>query len=320
MGKITLKSIADELGINPAVVTRVMKNKVTAVQVSAETKARILSMAIEKGWRGNDNIGVLVPESILSYEYYYNAFVAGVFTKANAFGIGIMSGFFPDKSSCGKLPDFLKYRNVSGVIFLHRTTEKMTSFLEVERLPYVVCNPESAHIVEDCVMFEGRETTTELLMRLKAQGYRRFILCSYGGSQYARDRIDCFDQFISTNNCCGRKINPESTEVGTEMEREVAVADSGTVFIVDSRFHTIKCLELFAKHGKKVMDDVGLVGHHTLAELHEPKLSTVKYPIAEIGAEAVSMIREKWKTGHRPLRRRLIKGQIFLNMKTKVCE
>jgi DNA-binding LacI/PurR family transcriptional regulator len=163
----------------------------------------------------------------------------------------------------------------------------------------------------------------ELLSHLLFQGYTRPLLISSLDEpfpNYFKQELACFNEFMSENKLEGKiLLEKEKGRTGLleELDDEVKNAASQTVFIADSRFLTIKLLELFYANGKNMPRDAGLVGSHIIADYTEPKLTAKRISFYNFGETAVDMIDKIWKNKNNPLDNVMQESRIMKNGSTQ---
>lgn len=317
-GKITLKSIADEVGVTPSVVSRVMRNNSSTIAIGQQTKQKILDLAIEKGIRLNNNIAVFIPGFHPSNESYFYSFLAGVMLQANKYNFGVFceKNNSSDQKSDSSIPDFLLKKEVNAGIFFNNIPNTFKDYFESERIPFVIANPVQEVPGENSVVFDDYGTMQKLLKHLEKQDYRSYYMISYAPeSSYVRSRIACFNEFIRDASYTGRVITSESDAL-TEIPSLVKSSTPETVFIADARLYTMKILEHIALCGKKLPEDIGLVGSPLLADFYRPKLTTVTNPNFEMGAACIDMVSNIWDKKNQPCNNVIIKGELIINGST----
>jgi LacI family transcriptional regulator len=314
--KITLKDIAEKAGASISVVSRTLRNKPTSVLISEETKSKILETAIEMGWRRNNNIGIIVPGNVSSSDYYFLPCLAGMFHEANKYGNGI---FIEEYSSSDtdkiEIPEFISQKEISGVVLMHTVPQNIREYLEREKIPFIVVNPLEP-CDKNCIVLDDYGLFMDLLLHLKNCGYKDYYYISYDtGSNYTREAVSAFDNFIAENKFSGKKLLGQEdfvSEIQQEVSSLIKNAFPEMVFISEARFWTVKLLELFMLHGKSCPNNAGLVGHPSIAEVYIPRLTTIKQPFFEMGKSAIQMVNDLWDNKNHPINHLVLKGELII--------
>ena len=316
--KITFTSIARELGVTTSVVSRVMKNNSTTISIGRETKKKILTMAWERGLQLNRNIG-LIASGRDEISTFYPPAAAGILERCGELGFGIFSGHYKEESNA-EIPEFLLKRSIGGIISFDNIPKKIKAFLAEENIPCVVMNPSINPLSEDCILFNDYENMMELLLYLSEKRYKSYIYISSDSRiHYSQMVMKSFSDFLKKGSFEGQILTSTPSrelEILALLEKLVRNSTSDTVFITPARFFTMKILEFFSKHGKRLPKDGGVVGCSLLADYYIPKLTTIYYPFYEMGVTAVDMLKDKWKTRQFNIKSRIILGRLIKNEST----
>jgi len=314
--KVTLKTIADDVGVSISVVSRVLNNKKKIVPITPQTKKRILESAIKHDLRINNNIGIFIPETIMDSDFIHYPFVAGVFSQAHEYDYGVFCTAFNDDITEADIPEFLEDRKVSGVIFIGKISPVIASFLENNMIPYVLADISGKPETKNCISIDYYGTTLALLNHLKENGYREYIFVNNiedVPSAFEQIEFNCFKQFLDENSFEGDILYYQNglDDYLQVISQKIKDSTQETVFITESRLFTIEILKLFSLQEKTVFRDVGLVGSNLLSEYTIPKLMSVKYDFNKIGEKSVIMMREILENKHKPIRKEIIIGKVI---------
>jgi DNA-binding LacI/PurR family transcriptional regulator len=162
----------------------------------------------------------------------------------------------------------------------------------------------------------------ELLDHLSSQKYTNFIMLSSLKKplpNYFTQEMECFKDFLNDNGFKGNILleKDDKAKLLKEIDKEVKDAASETVFIADSRYLTIKLLELFYAHGKNMPNDAGMVGNNLIANFTEPKLTTRKISFYDLGGATVDMMNKLWSNNNKPMGNWELDSQIIINDSTR---
>ncbi len=314
--KVTLKTIADDVGVSISVVSRVLNNKKKIVSITPQTKKRILESAIKHDLRMNSNIGIFIPDIIMDCDFIHYPFVAGVFSQAHKLDYGVFCSAFSDAITEADIPAFLSNRKVSGVIFISEISPVIASFLENNMIPYVLADISGKPETENCISIDYYGTTLALLDYLKENAYREYIFVNnVQGEPSAFEQIEfnCFKQFLHENRFKGDILYYRGgwDDYVQAISQKIKDSTPETVFITESRQFTIEILKLLAQQNKIVFQDVGLVGSNLLSEYTVPRLISVKYDFNKIGEDAIMMMHKILENKHKPVKKEIIAGEII---------
>lgn len=314
--KVTLKTIADDVGVSISVVSRILNNKKKIVSITPQTKRRVLESAIKHGLRMNNNIGIFIPDTIMGSDFIHYPFVAGVFSQAHKLDYGVFCSAFNDDIIKSDIPAFLTNRKVSGVIFISKISPVIASFLENNMIPYVLADISGRPQTENCISIDYYGTTLALLDYLKENGYREYIFVNNiqeKPSAFEQIEFNCFKQFLHENLFKGDILYYQGgwDDYIKAISQKVKESSPETVFITESRQFTIEILKILAQQNKIVFKDVGLVGNNLLSEYTFPKLISVKYDFNEIGKDAVMMMHRILENKHKPVSKEIVVGEVI---------
>lgn len=318
--KVTLKEIAEKVDVSISVVSRTLRNKSTSLPISQVTKNKILDVATEMGWRRNSNIGVIIPKAVTVNKSYYLQYMDGVFQEANRQGNGIFTAFYDPDDGCDfELPGFMLQKEIAGAIYLHAVPDVAKSYMESERIPYVVAEPGN-ELVENCIIPDDYSLFEDLLNKMLKQGYKHFYYVSiHTETTYTENVCNCLNHYIDSKRFDGTILlqnKSNKNETLESLHQAVKNGSKDTVFISESRYWTMKLLELFTLYGKRFPDDGGIVGNHWLADIYNPPLSTIVPPIQDMAKAAVDMINRLWANKNQPLKAVKLKGTVVIKEST----
>lgn len=317
MTDITFTSLAQELGVTPSVVSRVMKNNSTTISIGKTTKKKILEMAWERGLQLSQSIGIIAPALEEINTFFYPA-AAGLLDRCAQLGFGIFSARLSLENS--DIPDFLLNRKIAGVVSLDNLPEHIRNFLIEEHIPIVVMNPSAGNVENDAILFNDYQNMAALLSYLKQRGYTRYIYISYDNkTHYALTVMKSLSDFLSKESFDSELLlskDDDEAELMPALEKLIKNSDARTVFITPGRFFTIKILEFFSKYGKTAPKNGGIAGSNMLADYYKPKLTTIHYPFYKMGIAAIDMMKKKWDSRNFNLKSTTISATLFKNEST----
>ena len=314
--KVTLKTIADDVGVSISVVSRVLNNKKKRISITPQTKRRILESAINHNLRINNNIGIFIPDSIMNYDLIHYPFVAGVFSQAHEYGYGVFCTSFSDNMTIKDIPGFLEERKVSGVIFVGEISGVITDFLTENMIPYVLADISGKPEPENCISIDYYGTTLALLNYLKSQGYREYIFVNNlesNTSAFTQIEFNCFEQFLADNSYQGEILynRNDMDDCLKRLSGKIENSTPQTALIAESRLLTVEILKLLSLHNKVPFKDIGLVGNNLLSEYTIPRLISVKYDFHNIGEKTVVIMHKILENKHKPMQKEIVAGKIL---------
>lgn len=303
---ITLKALAEELGLNASTVSRVLNDPEgpDSKWASPDTKQRIFALAKERGYRKNpyaaslrtaksNMIGVMVPRL---QDYVLATIYEGIDEAASEHGyFTVVSNSLDDAAAHRTKAEELLDRRADGLVlgdalfedpYLDELTDRGVPFTLVSRRspghPSVTCDDHTG----------GRMVAEHLV----ATGRRTFGLIA--GDPRASTSIDRSAGFLETLAEHGITVDPAlvvpggfdapagSRAAATLLERG-PLPDA--VFAVND-FSALGALGTFRRHGVRVPDDMALVGFNDTPLAESVDLTTVRSPMHRMGREGFELL------------------------------
>lgn len=303
----TNADIAKAAGVSPAIVSRIVNND-KKLRVSAETRARVLSIIAELDYTPNiaartlksakSGIIALVVHDLTSS--VYSEIIAGAYVAAHAHGKTVMVGeagaLAQGQSHLGT---WIAGGGVDAVILQGAGTDIDRTLTRAARakVPTVLLqtgNPTASTVVKLDDYAAGRSATQHLLdLGHRAIGFlsvddaRLFSLGRQKGWVSALQDADIAptDEWVSEGG--------NSFATGAEgIEALLAKAPETKAVVVASIVAAIGVLSKLGELGKRVPDDISLIAIHDilLANYLSPPLTVVKMPLRELGIKAVELV------------------------------
>lgn len=315
---VTLKDLANELGIHPSTVSRILHSNsdVARGAASAATAERVRDLARKRGYspdpqatglrtRRTRLIGVIVPrlsDLVLATMY------EGIEESAAGLGYStFVMNSLDDPVQQRRKVDIMLARRVDGLIIgdAHSGSSLLPE-LTARRVPFVLMNRRvSGYPSATCDDVLGGELAAQ---HLWDQCHRNVSVIA--GEPYASTAVDRTAGFLSRWRTLGGVISDDDvvwSRFDTAGGREAAekILSSGkphpTALFAVNDFAAIGAMGALRSHGLSVGRDVAVVGYNDTslaAELPIP-LTSVHSPMLEIGRAAVQLLQGVLK-GERP--------------------
>jgi LacI family transcriptional regulator len=312
----TLKDLARHLDLSPATISLVLNRSPVADAIPEETQQRVFAAARELGYRPNyiavslrsrrtNSIGGLVPEvrdpwaaeivsgsesHLLANDYTY------VLTSHRRSTPQLLEGEF----------ELLTRRAVDGMILL------ATELHEAPLLPAVVISGHTRVKGLSNVVIDHDRAARLALTHLKELGHRRIAL--FRGQPGSSDTEDRARAIFAAAETLGVEIPPQLTlQLSGEGEDQVFAPDAAyqegyafgqklltrrmkfTALFAFDDASAIGAIRAFLDAGLRVPEDVSVVGFDDIqnAAYHNPRLTTVRQPLREMGRIAARVLLER---------------------------
>ena len=315
----TLKDLASHLSLSPATISLVLNHSPVAAAIPDETQQRVFTAARELGYRPNyiavslrskrtNSIGVLVPEVS---DPWAAEIVSGI--ESHLLANDYHSLLTSHRRSTQKLLEddleLLTRRAVDGMILV------ATELHEPPLLPTVVISGHTRVDGLSNVVIDHDRAARLALTHLKDLGHRRIAL--FRGQPGSSDTDDRARAIFKAAASLGVEIPPELTlQLSGADEDEIFTPDAAyqegyafgqkllgrrvtfTALFAFDDASAIGAIRAFLDAGLRVPEDVSVVGFDDIqnAAYHNPRLTTVRQPLREMGRIAAEVLLERINT------------------------
>ncbi|HMA60148.1 MAG TPA: LacI family DNA-binding transcriptional regulator [Halanaerobiales bacterium] len=302
---VTLKDIAEKVGVSESTVSRVLNG---IPKASKETREEIFRVARELNYTPNEvarslvtkktnTIGLIISD--LS-NLYFSMVADGIesVVAQNDYSLII-------STTGGKEAEELKYirifkeKRVDGLIYISgkmpRSCEQALQDLDI---PVVVV---SRHIHSDLpsVHIDNVQESIKAVQYLIDLGHRNIAMISgdYKDIESGALRVKGYKKALENNNI---EFNSDlvfegdfKIDSGIEAMKEILkLKTRPTAVFVSSDEMAVGAIKTIKKAGLKVPDDISIIGfdNNIIARVSDPELTTVGQPESEIGETAMQML------------------------------
>ena len=297
LAKATLAMVAEHAGVSPSTVSRILNG---TAEVSGEKRAAVeravaklgfVPNPVARGLAGGRTLSIGVITQAIDSPFY-GAALRGIEVALSVAGYSplFMSGHWQanEESRC---LDVLRSRRVDGVIVLTGRLSDSALRSVARSLPIVVTGRSLKATNLLALDFDNREGARQATQHLIDLGHRRVAFI--GGVAEHPDAVERQQGYRSAIEAAGLRFEPALVVPGafTEHSGLLAVeqllerrARFSAIFAANDQMAIGAALGLY-RHGRRVPDDVSLVGFDDVAGAlyMVPPLTTVHHPIQEIG-------------------------------------
>lgn len=326
---VTLKDLADELGLHLSTVSRVLHSRddVARRAASSATAQKVRELAQLRGYspdpqatslrtRRTRAIGVIVPrlsDIVLATMYEGVEETAA----ANNYSTFVMNSH-DDQDEQRRKAGIMLARRVDGLILgdVHADSD-LVHELSSRGVPFVLMNRRHPQYPSStCDDVVGGELVAD---HLWAQGHRRVAVIA--GETYASTALDRTGGFRKRWEALGGTLPDESvvwshfdTEGGREAAEQIMLAPGPvpTAIFAVNDFAAIGAMGALRAAGLTVGKDIAVVGFNdtSLAAQLPIPLSSVRSPMMEIGRRAVGLLLNV--LDHHPAESQLLEPQLMV--------
>jgi DNA-binding LacI/PurR family transcriptional regulator len=302
---ITLKAVAQHIGLTPGTVSAVLNDSPSARSIPQETKNRIHAAAKELNYRPNFfartlrnkrtyTIGVIAEEIGDSYSSPIISGIEQYLRKRDYFFLTVVHRHDPVLLS--RYSQLLSERGVEGIITVDTTVQ------EAPVLPTVaVAGPRK--VVTNITLDHVRAAVLAL-NHLKEMSHQRIAFMK--GNPVSSDAKDRWDAICQVAAEIGMKIDPELTvQIDTDdptpmlgypfTKQLLARKLPFTALFAYNDISAIGAIRALQEQGLRVPQDVSVLGFDDIpgAAFHTPSLTTVQQPLNRMGEVAAQVLLER---------------------------
>ena len=298
---VTMKDIADALGMSISTVSRALSNK---GRIGEETRSLVFEQARKMGYAVRSPTGRRVPANIgivfskrlnsLTQDPFYSTVMVGVEQECSKYNYQVVF-LTIDQEDGGRIWALFNEQRLDGLIMVGGDIKQQLVQQALDRrIPLVLIDNRLEGLDVDCVVTDNRGGVLKLMKHLYDLGHRRigFIGGPLSHSSL-NERFRTYREFLSE---AGIKPGEEwiwthgapGPQIEKGYEGIKALAEGGlkvTALITDNDNTAIGVLRGCAELGIRVPDDLSIGGfdNTAMAEHVSPALTTVHIHKMEMG-------------------------------------
>lgn len=308
--KITIKTIAKELGVSTSTVSKALKD---SHEISKETKEKIQAYANLFNYKPNQLalqlrnqktkvIGVILPKIV---HHFFSTVIMGIEEGANKKGYNIKVCF--SNESYQKEVETLKVLSngsVDGIIvsIASETLENkdFNHFMELvsEEIPLVLFDRVVDDILCDKVVVDDVSAGYKATQHLLENGRKKIALVTtpdhvnVGALRRQGYEKALIESYIKKEENLIVKID-EDSDISAQIE-QVFESDIDAVFAVNE-IYAAKTMRIAKKKGLKVPEDIAVIGFTDglISEYSSPSITTIAQHGFTMGKQAVELLIER---------------------------
>ena len=309
--KITIKDVAKKADVSPSTVSRVISDN---PNISEQTKDKVKKIMNELNYHPNaiarslvkqetNTLGLVMSRSteMAFANPFFSEIIQGIAKSTKEQHYNLMISSSDDyKSEYEETIKLYKDGRVDGLIIMaSRVNDKLISTLKDMNCPFVLIgrSPESTNIPRvDNANIEAAYKMTNFLINNGSQ--KIALLSGPAGYVVSRDRIQGYKNALKDNKITFKENLIKYTEFDYESGYQVVekiseetIAKLDHIFALDDLL-AVSVINVLLDRGYKIPEDIGVVGFNDqpIAKYINPKLTTVKVPIKEMGKKAAEML------------------------------
>ena len=329
---VTIKQVSELAGVSSATVSRVINNTDT---VKEKTREQVLKAMEKLGYRHNviaaslasnktHTVGYVVPEL---HGSFFGTMVAGsekVLRRANKH-MFVVTGHSDEELEKKEIEALLSRRCDALILHVEAVSDDYLVDLVKQDVPMVVVNRYIKDIGENCISLDnvtGGLLATKHLIDL---GHRDIAYLS--GALFKADGVNRLEGHKQALSEAGINYNPNLTVEGN-FQAKSGEAGIDALEAAGLHYTAVACandemasgaINALRNHGKRVPEDVSVIGYDNIdfASYLTPKLTTVDYPVQEIGAMAASWILDQVYGSHKMTMQHILTPELIVRGTTR---
>ncbi|MBZ5687286.1 MAG: LacI family transcriptional regulator [Acidobacteriia bacterium] len=304
---ITLKSVAQHLGLTPGTVSAVLNDSPSARSIPQETKNRIRAAAKELNYRPNFfartlrnkrtyTIGVIAEEIGDSYSSPIISGIEQYLRKRDYFFLTVVHRH--DPALLSRYSQLLSERGVEGIITVDTTVQ------EAPMLPTVAIAGHKKLKGITNIVLDHKRAAVLALNHLKDLHHERIAFMK--GNPVSSDSMDRWDAICQVAAEIGINIDPDLTVqinmddptpmLGYPFTKQLLARQKPfTAIFAYNDISAIGAIRALQEHGLRVPQDISVLGFDDIpgAAFHSPSLTTVRQPLNRMGEVAAQTLLDR---------------------------
>ncbi len=305
--KITIKEIAEKAGVSVTTVSQILNNK--GSRFSEKTRRKVLAIVEEYHYkpdffaanlinRHSKTIGMIIPDVTDSF---FSKVIEGVESYLNPLGyMIILCNSRHDKEQEKRYLNELSHRSVDGILLAtpHQLDQEHALDSDFYRQhPIVLIDRGLNERDWGQLLVEEYEGAQQVVRMLAAAGHRYIgMLKENAGYYQLTERVNAYRQVVKEQQLPFKESYVGSGALtiagGYQAAKKVLKNPEITAIFCGNDEMAIGCYQAIYESGKKVPDDISVVGFDGLevSQYMVPPLTTVFQPSFEIGFSAAKFL------------------------------
>jgi len=308
--RVSLKDIAEKVGVSTALVSYVLNGQEKEKRVGAEVVIRIREVLKEMNYKPNhiarslrygttQTIGLVVTDIA---NPFFSSLARHIEDEANKSGYTVIIGSSDEKcDKSDKLVDTLLNRQVDGFIIVpaEGCSACIKALLE-DKVPLVMVDRYIPELPSNYVVLDNHAASYNATMHLINKGYKHIGLVAYDSSLiHMRERIRGYEEAMKNSgiekNIWIKYIRFD--HISIDIKKTIEAINIKDERKVDALFFATNTLSIAGLYkindlGIKVPEDLALIGFdgNEAFDFFYSPLTYVKQPVDEMGKEAVRIL------------------------------
>lgn len=308
--KVSLKDIANHLGVSTALVSYVINNKEKEARVGFEMAEKIRKAASELNYQPNliakslksgktNTIGLIVADIS---NPFFSSIARIIEDEARKHGYVVIFGSSDESAEKSKLliNVFLNRQVDAFIIAPTEDTEKQIKALQKSNTPFVLIDRYFPNIDADFVQIDNFKASYKAVEHLIKNGRDKIGMMAYDTSLlHMQERIRGYKEALKDNgirfkNTWLRKASYQhiAGDVAAEMKKLLQPALQVNAFFFATNTLAVESLKIINRSGIKVPDDLAIISfdESDAFDFFYSPVTYVSQSVEDIGREAVTLV------------------------------
>jgi LacI family transcriptional regulator len=307
--RVSLKDIANKVGVSTALVSYVLNGKQKEKRVGTEIAAKILEAVEDLNYKPNQiarslrkgstmTIGLIVADIA---NPFFGHLARIIEDEASKYGYTVIFGSSDESvKKSASLVDTLINRQVDGFIMAPAEgSEEQINNIIHKNIPLVLVDRFFPKIPTSYVVLDNYRAANDAINHVIAKGYKRIAVFAYKTSLiHMKERIAGYADSLKSNKLGDYQFIKEIRFQHMDQDIENAILD---LIVRNKKIDALFCatnslclaaLYCIKKYNIRVPEDLALVGFdgNEAFDFFYSPISYVEQPIAEMGKESVKVL------------------------------
>jgi LacI family transcriptional regulator len=329
--RVSMKDVANKVGVSIALVSYVMNGLEKEKRVSVKVAKKIREAAAKLNYQPNqiarslrkgstNTIGLIVADIA---NPFFSQLARIIEHEAINFGFTVVFGSSDeDEFKSESLINTFLNRHVDGFIIVptEGTNIQIQSLMR-KNIPLVLIDRFFPEIKTSYIILDNYKATFSATSHLIEKGYKRIAMVAYKSSLiHMKERIrgytEALDKFNMADNTCVKEVKFEKVQKDMEKILNNLLTKNKKIdsIILATNTLSISALYCLRKNNITIPNDLGFIGFDggECFDLFSPRLTHVKQPLEEMGKEAFRVILDLINGSNKT-------SQIMLNSSLVIC-
>lgn len=331
----TIRDVAREAGVSIGTVSRYLngvtlkKNNMKNIKLAIE-KLNYKENMIAKGLKNNRSLSIGVVINSLT-DVFATSIVTSLESYLEEHNYSIMiCDYQNDLKKLKRKLEFLKNRSIDGLILFH--VEDRIPILDEfkeEGTPIILIDCPIEGFDTDVFLVDNRNASRKVTEFLLEQKHTKIAIIAGDQKNYiGRERLKGFIDAIKSKELDISKeyikFGDYTKESGYRLSKELLELDNRPTAIYSTNYYmTLGTIQAIYEKKLNIPEDISIVGFDSfeMSNIFEPKLTTIRQPVEEIGRKAGELILRRIKEEtDEDESVRIIKTEILWNNSVSICK